>query len=172
MSRFNLQTSSAGIYTAVCIQGLGFACLFVPLTTVALTNIPRDKMTDATGMNSLLRQIGGSIGLALFATTLSRYVKVAGASVGTHVLATRPEVASTMAMFKGGLMARGMDVVNAGSTSLMMMYGSVMRQASVLAFDKIFLLAGLLFLVVLPLLAFLKVEPAGGGSKQLHVEME
>ena len=172
MSHFNLQTSASGVYTAVCrCRVSGSRCLFVPLTTVALTNIPRDKMTDATGMNSLVRQIGGSIGLALFATTLSRYMKTATASVGAHLVPTSPDVIARLSMIKGGMMARGFDSVTAGVMSIGMMAGNVARQASVLAFEKIFLLAGLLFLVVIPLLAFLKVEPAKGVTK-LHVEME
>jgi DHA2 family multidrug resistance protein len=172
MSHFNLNTSTAGIYTAVSVQGLGFACLFVPLTTVALTNIPRDKMTDATGMNSLLRQIGGSVGLALFATTLSRYITYSKASIGAHVVMTRPEVASRMQMMQGGMMSRGIDAVTSGVMSIGMMTGEVVQQAMVLAFDKIFLLAGFLFLLVLPLLAFLKTDPAAAGGEHIHVEME
>jgi DHA2 family multidrug resistance protein len=154
------------------VQGLGFACLFVPLTTVALTNIPRDKMTDATGMNSLLRQIGGSLGLAVFATTLSRYVTISKASIAAHVVGTRPEIAERMNMLKGGMISTGIDSVSAGVMSIAMMTGSVARQAMVLAFDKIFLLAGFLFLLVLPLLWFLKTEPAAPGGERIHVEME
>ena len=45
----------------------------MPLTTVALASIPRNKLADATGLNSLVRQIGGSLGLAVFATLMTRY---------------------------------------------------------------------------------------------------
>ena len=65
MSHFTPQTSQAGIILALTTQGVGFSCLFVPLSTVALSAIPRHKMADATGLNSLFRQVGGSIGLAI-----------------------------------------------------------------------------------------------------------
>ena len=68
MSRYTLDTSARSVVGAIVLQGFGFASLFVPLTTVALAHIPRYRLTDATGLNSLLRQIGGSLGLAAFAT--------------------------------------------------------------------------------------------------------
>ena len=55
------------------IQGVAFSCLFIPLTTMALSTIPRHRLPDATGLNSLLRQTGGSVGLAVFATLLTRF---------------------------------------------------------------------------------------------------
>ena len=70
MSHYTLATSARSVVGAIVIQGLGFAAIFVPLTTVALARIPRYRLTDATGLNSLLRQIGGSLGLAAFATLL------------------------------------------------------------------------------------------------------
>ena len=77
MSRYTLDTSSHSVVAAIILQGFGFALLFVPLTTVALASIPRFRMTDATGLNSLLRQIGGSLGLAAFATLLPHFVQTA-----------------------------------------------------------------------------------------------
>ena len=74
MSHYTLATSARSVVGAIIIQGLGFAAIFVPLTTVALASIPRYRLTDATGLNSLLRQIGGSLGLAAFATLLPHFI--------------------------------------------------------------------------------------------------
>ena len=71
MSNYTLDTSSHSVVAAIVLQGFGFASIFVQLTTVALASIPRFRLTDATGLNSLLRQIGGSLGLAAFATLLA-----------------------------------------------------------------------------------------------------
>jgi DHA2 family multidrug resistance protein len=59
MSHYTLATAPGGIIGVLVLQGVAFSCLFIPLTTVALASIPRHKLADATGMNSLLRQIGG-----------------------------------------------------------------------------------------------------------------
>ncbi len=97
MSHYTLETSSAGIVSALLIQGVAFACLFVPLTTVALSTIPRNKIADATGSNSLVRQIGGSVGVAIFATLQTRAVVAARHGLVAHLYPGRPEVIQRLA---------------------------------------------------------------------------
>src|SRR5204862_2847499 len=96
MSHYTLATSPSGIVGALMVQGLGFSFLFVPLTTVALASIPRQRMPDATGLNSLMRQIGGSIGLAAFATLMTRYMAPTRMAVAQPLTAGRPEVAERL----------------------------------------------------------------------------
>src|SRR5205807_6187263 len=91
MSHFTLETGTAQIVSSLVWQGIGFSLLFVPLTTVALSRIERSKLTDATGLNSLLRQIGGSVGLAIFATLLGRNATRARASISAHLFSTSPD---------------------------------------------------------------------------------
>ncbi len=85
----------------------------MPLTTVALSSIPRHKLADATGLNSLLRQIGGSLGLAVFATLLPRYPVQIKAAIGAHVTAGRPEVSQRIAAMTQLLIAKGYDAQSA-----------------------------------------------------------
>ncbi|NBD14093.1 MULTISPECIES: DHA2 family efflux MFS transporter permease subunit [Corallococcus] len=173
MSHFSLATGSSNIISAIALQGVGFSLMFVPLSATALTNIPRERMADATGLNSLLRQIGGSMGLAIFTTLLSRYSVQAKASIAAHLNPERWEVASRMAATQKGLMQHGLDAAGANMASLQMMVGNVTRQAMVLAFDKLFVLAALMFVVVLPLVYFLKAAPGGGGSHEKpHIDVE
>jgi DHA2 family multidrug resistance protein len=173
LSHLTLQSGTADIVIPLLVQGIGFACLFVPLTTVALANIPRHRMADATGLNSLIRQIGGAIGLAIFATMLGNYAVIARGGIDPHLTATRPEVWQRLQMMQQGFMARGMDAVSAKSAALRALAGSAMQQSTVLSFERVFVLAGGLFLLVLPLLYFLRTpedaRPAGAG--ELHMEM-
>jgi DHA2 family multidrug resistance protein len=173
MSHYTLQTSTNGIVTALVLQGIAFSCLFVPLTTVALATIPRHRLTDATGLNSLLRQIGGSVGLALMATLLGRYQSTAKVAIASHLTAGRPEVAARLGAIARGVMAR-LDVGQqaANQAALRALNGMATLQAVVLAFEKLFLLAGILFLAVLPLLLFLKKPDDEPGPKvDVHVEI-
>ena len=153
------------------LQGVGFSFLFVPLTTAALANIPRTKLADATGLNSLLRQVGGSIGLAVFATLLSRYGVQAQAAIASHVALDRPEVQERLAQLVAGFQGRGLDPVSAQEAALRALNGIVMRQAMVISFERVLLLSGLLLLAVLPLLWFLKVKRQAASGPP-HVEME
>jgi MFS transporter, DHA2 family, multidrug resistance protein len=173
MSHFNLDTGTHNIISAILLQGLGFSLMLVPLSTVALSRVPRHRMPDATGLSSLLRQIGGSIGLAVFASMLSRYGTQAKAALAVHVTAERPEVMARLAQLRGGMMAQGMDYASAQETALRMLSGITARQGMVLAFDKLFVIAALLFLVVMPLVLFLKAPKHTDGPHETpHIDVE
>jgi DHA2 family multidrug resistance protein len=170
LSHLTLASGTSDVVGPLAFQGIGFACLFVPLTTLSLANIPRTRIADATGLNSLIRQIGGAVGLAAFATILNDDQIVSRASVAAHVSATNPEAIARLAQMEHGLVARGMDVASAKQAALGMLQGSVARQGMVLGFDHVFLLCGVLFLAVLPLLFFLKGGPKAPKA-DTHVEV-
>ena len=172
LSRLTLESGTSDIIVPLLIQGVAFACLFVPLTTVALANVPRHRLADATGLNSLIRQMGGAVGLALFATLLGHQSVIARGGMDGHITATRPEVWRQLQATEAGLIARGLDAASAKTAAVQSMTGRVMLQSTVLAFDHIFVVAGLLFLLVLPLLFFLRtprIVPAA--ARDMHVEI-
>jgi MFS transporter, DHA2 family, multidrug resistance protein len=168
LSHITLQSGSADIIVPLVITGFGFACLFIPLTTAALTFIPRAELADGAGLNSFIRQIGGSFGLTIFATLLSNYSKRATASVSWNVTAARTDVTTRLQQMAAGLQMHGMGALDAKQTALRAMAGNVALQGTVLGFEKTFLVQGVAFLGVLPLLFFLRV---GGGSKAEHIEL-
>jgi DHA2 family multidrug resistance protein len=151
MGHYTLATSARGVVNVLIIQGVAFSCLFIPLTTLALSSIPRHRLTDATGLNSLLRQVGGSIGLAVFATLLTRSATVARANMIRHVAPGNPALAASK------LPMRVIDLITR-------------QQAMVLSFEKLFYLAGISFFCVLPLVMLLRA-PRTGEKIEVHVEM-
>jgi len=173
MSHYTLATSAAGIVGTLLIQGVAFACLFIPLTTVALSTIPRAKLADATGLNSLLRQIGGSIGLAIFASLIPRFTSEAMYGMTAHLVGGRPEVDQRLQLVTRLLMGQGASARDASRESLRVLWGLTMRQATVLTFEKLFLLSGILFLLVMPLLIFLRSpqHEQRAAAEHVHVEM-
>jgi DHA2 family multidrug resistance protein len=172
MSHFTLESGQHDVIWAVMTQGIGFACLFVPLSTVALAAIPRHKMADATGLNSLFRQVGGSIGLAVGATLLTRYGAQARASMVAHVTPTNPAAVARLQGTIASLVAKGFDPRAARDMALRSLNGIVEQQATLLSFDRVFIMAGLAFLAVLPLLFFLKTPEAKGPAPKVEVHME
>jgi len=151
MGHYTLATNARGVVYVLIIQGIAFSCLFIPLTTLALSSIPRHRLADATGLNSLLRQVGGSIGLAVFATLLTRSQTIARADLTRHVAPGNPALAVS-------------------KIPLPLLDLMVRRQAMMLAFEKLFYLAGISFLVVLPLV-FLLRAPKTLEKIDIHVEM-
>lgn len=172
MSHFTLESGQHDVIWAVITQGVGFSCLFVPLSTVALAAIPRHKMADATGLNSLFRQVGGSIGLAVGATLLTRYGDQARAALIAHVTPSNAAAAARVAQTTAGFMARGADPIAAHDMALRAIDGTVELQSTLLAFDRVFIMAGVAFLAVLPLLIFLKTPDTDEPAPKVEVHME
>ncbi|MGZ4777956.1 MAG: DHA2 family efflux MFS transporter permease subunit [Thermoanaerobaculia bacterium] len=170
MGHYTLQTSQRDIVNVLIIQGVAFSCLFIPLTTVALSTIPRHRLSDATGLNSVLRQTGGSIGLAIMATLLSRFATRARDSMLGSITTASSAVTARMAAMERMLMSRGYDAAAAHATAARMLDGTLRRQAMMLSFERLFYICGIAFLCVLPLVLFLKM-PKNVEKIEVHVEM-
>lgn len=169
LSHITLLSSVDDIFWPLVTTGVGFAFLFVPLTTVSLTNIPRAQLADASGLSSFIRQIGGSIGLTLFSTYLSNSTAEAKAGVASSLSSLRPEVLERFQQYVGAGMARGLDVSGATGFAQQALSGVAALQATVLAFERTFALQAVAFLAVLPLLYFLRVSKVPSGQK-VHIE--
>ena len=170
MGHYTLETGARDVVRVLIIQGVAFSCLFIPLTTIALSSIPRHRLSDATGLNSLLRQTGGSVGLAVFATLMSRYATRARDAMLNNLTIDRTAVAARISGIERMLMGRGLNSSAAHATALRMLDGQIRQQAMVISFERLFYLAGILFLFVLPLVFFLKM-PKNAEKLDVHVEM-
>jgi DHA2 family multidrug resistance protein len=174
MGSFTLATGVEDVWWPLIVQGIGFSLLFVPLTTVALAQVQRQHISDASGLTAVVRQLGGSIGLAIFTTLLTQYIVTAQAGLAAHIDPTRPEVQQRMAMAQAAFMHRGMDAASAHAAAMRAMGGMVARQAQLIAFDKSFELGALLMVALLPLVFFLRHpknhESEAGAAP--HVEVE
>jgi len=156
MQGLNLQGSFWNYTWPRIVLGFGLAMIFVPLTTVTLATIPRAEMGNATGMFNLLRNIGGSVGIAVAATLLARLGQFYQTSLVAHVTPYNSAWQMRFDGLKRTLVAKGIAVAQADQTALGMMYGLVRRQAGVLAFNRIFWIIGVAFLAIIPLLLLLK----------------
>jgi DHA2 family multidrug resistance protein len=171
LGSLSLDSGAGHVMTALVLQGVGMSMMMVPLQTVALSTIPRERLADATGLSSLMRQLGGSFGVAMFATILSRSSVPGMAAVRAHLVLERPEVQARLAAARGGLMARGLDFVTASETALKSFAGMVARQGMVLAFDRLFVVGAICFACVLPFVLLLR-RPKQAPATPVHVEVE
>jgi len=170
MGHYTLASGTVDVVKVLIIQGVAFSCLWIPLTTMSLSTIPRHRMSDATGLNSLLRQTGGSVGLAVFATLLARYATRARGDMLPHFSMSSPSMIARMGGIQRMLQARGLDAMAARNAAARMIDGGLRQQAMMLSFEKLFYLSGILFLCVLPLVFFLKM-PKSAEKIDVHVEM-
>src|SRR5471032_1729383 len=85
LSHLNLQAGYWDIFWPQLLQGVGMSLLFVPLTTVSMDPIPRERMGNATSLFNLMRNIGGSVGIAVTGTLLGRHQQALTSMLGSHV---------------------------------------------------------------------------------------
>ncbi len=145
------------------LQGAGLALLFVPLTTVSMATISPERMGYATSLFNLMRNIGGSIGIAITATILQRQRQAMGALLGENISVYDPVTQSTLSQIRNGLIAGGSDLVTATQRSYMVLHGMLVREASMVSFVMLFRLLGVIFLLMIPLVMIMK-RPKGRAS--------
>jgi DHA2 family multidrug resistance protein len=113
------------------VQGAGLGLLFVPLTTVMLAQVPRNELASATGVSMLVRQLGGSLGIAILTTLLARETAVAWSALAS-------------------------GVQHAYGQSVGTLTGLVALNSSVIAYDYLFRISAFVFLASVPLMWLLK----------------
>ena len=155
MSHFTLLTGRSEILWPQMLQGVALACIFIPLSTVSLATIDKRVMSQATGLNNLVRQLGGSFGVAIFASLLLRYSQQARAVLVTHLGASDPMVYGRIAQMQQAFQARGLDAGTAQQIALRALDGQVSAQSAMLAFERCFAIGGFLFFFSIPLLLLL-----------------
>lgn len=156
LSSLNLNAGYWDVFWPQFIQGVSLALLFVPLTTVSMDPISKETMGNATSIFNLMRNIGGSMGIAAVTTLLSRRTQVHINALGVHVNAFDLQSRSLFAAIRSGLVARGFDMYSATRGAYASIYGTVLRQATLLSFVECFWLLSMIFLCALPLVLILR----------------
>src|SRR6202163_2111274 len=113
LSRLSLQAGYWDIFWPQLFQGMGMSLLFVPLTTVAMDPIPREKMGNATSLFNLMRNIGGSIGIATTGTLLSRHSQATTSMLGSHVTPYDAAGQTVFLQMRNAFIAAGADAATA-----------------------------------------------------------
>jgi DHA2 family multidrug resistance protein len=168
LGQLNLQAGYWDIFWPQFIQGSGMALLFVPLTTVTMASIPPERMGNATSLFNLMRNIGGSIGIAVTATIVSRQRQSVGAILGEHVTALDPGTQGVLTRLKAAFMAAGADAVTASERAYAALSGLLARQASMVSFVMLFRMLGILFLLMIPLVLIMRRPKKGSAAVGAH----
>jgi MFS transporter, DHA2 family, multidrug resistance protein len=164
LSWLNLYSGYWDVFWPQLVQGLSLALLFVPLTTITMDPIPKEKMGNATSIFNLMRNIGGSVGIANVTTVVARHTQMhindLGANVNPYNLSSRMMLHG----LEGAFVSRGMDPSTASRSAYGAAFGLVARQAAMVSFVDAFWLLGLTFLLIIPLIYLMK-KPHGHGEE-------
>src|SRR5947209_4451823 len=141
------------------IQGAAMGLVFVPLTTITNGPIPKEQMGNATSIFNLMRNIGASIGIASVTTVLARKQQVHTNELGANITQYSVGVQTMMQGMQQTMMTGGSDAATAAQQSNAAMFGMVMQQAAMMAYNDAFILMAGLAFMMLPLIFLMKKPP-------------
>src|SRR5215471_18319967 len=144
LSKLNLDAGYWDIFWPQLLQGVSMGLLFVPLTTITNSPIPKEQMGNATSLFNLMRNIGASIGIASVTTIVARHSQTHINILGQHVTPNDPAAISMMTTLKNGMMAAGMDATTAAQQAYAMAFAMVQRHAAMLSYIDAFRLLAVL----------------------------
>ena len=152
----NLQAGYWDIFWPQFWQGIALGLLFVPLTTITMDRIPREQMGNASSLFNLMRNLGGSAGIAIVETVLAQSRQAHINIIGSHVDAYAIQNQQMLANLTSAFIARGADAATATQRAYASVFGMVQQQAAMLSFIDGFRLLGISFLVFAPLILLMK----------------
>jgi len=150
------------------IQGFAVGFIFVPLSTLTLATIRRDKLVNATAVYGMLRNFGGSVGIAVVTTLLAQRSQVHQATLVSHISPWDPETHARLAQWASHFGALGSDAFTAERQAVAMLYRETVAQAQLLAYADDFWLLAVMFAgvpLLLPLMRRIRRErPEAAGA--------
>jgi len=156
LSRLNLNAGYWDIFWPQVIQGVALALMFIPLMTLSMSRIPKEKMGNATSIFNLMRNIGGSFGIAIMTTFLSRRSQFHQSRLVGNINPASLEAQNMIAGLEAFFHSRGIDAVTAHRKAMAGVYGLVQKHSMMLSFVEAFWTMTLMFAALLPFLLLLR----------------
>ncbi|MGI4751674.1 MAG: DHA2 family efflux MFS transporter permease subunit [Janthinobacterium lividum] len=144
-------TSSGDFFLPLMIRGLGLGLLSVPVSTMSLSTLKGQQIGQGAAFTGMMRQLGGSFGVALISTFLSRSTSVHRVNLVSHLDVNNLNVQNRVAQMSAGMRHSGVDSATARNMTYQLLDGAVNKQATLLSYMDVFMWVGIVFLVCVPL---------------------
>lgn len=138
------------------VRGIGMGFLFVPITTLSLSTLKGPQIGQGAAFTGMMRQLGGSFGVAIITTMLARRGQFHRGHLIGNITAFDPVTQERFHALKAGFMAKGNSPNIAEAMAYKMLDGAVMKQATVLSYMDIFYYLGIMFLICVPVVLFIR----------------
>src|SRR5881296_2542590 len=138
------------------IQGFAAGFIYVPLSTLTLATIRRDKLVNATAVYGVMRNVGGSVGIALVTTLLAQRSQFHQATLASHITPWDPETRARLTQWASHFVTHGSDGFTAERRAVAMLYRETVEQAQLLAYADDFWLLAVMFAAVPLFLPFMR----------------
>ncbi|MCC9071360.1 multidrug efflux MFS transporter [Flavobacterium sp. F-65] len=156
---YNNMTPDTGVehlYWPLILRGIGLGLLFVPITTLSLSTLQGKNIGEGAAFTGMMRQLGGSFGIAIITTFITRFSQKHRVDLVAHLDTTKVEVQQRVEILQRGFMSKGFSSNEALNKAHQVLDYSIMKQSTVLAYMDIFLYLGMMFLLCIPIIFLIK----------------
>jgi MFS transporter, DHA2 family, multidrug resistance protein len=147
----NLGTGSNDFVLPVILRTVGLGLLIVPLTQLAISGLKGAAVGQGIALNNMMRQLGGSFGIALMNTYIAQRIGLHRVDLVSHLAIGDPATDSRLASITQTMMAKGSSFFDATHRALGVLELGIGRQATLLSYMDAFLLITVLCTLCMPL---------------------
>jgi MFS transporter, DHA2 family, multidrug resistance protein len=167
LADINLEISISSIVWPQIIAGLAMGFVFVPLTVMATGTLSNEQIGNATGIFNLMRNVGGSFGIAAVTTMLARSAQVHQAMMVSHLTPYDPEFQQRVGDLAGVLNGAG-NLMTGQQQAYGAIYQTLVRQANLLAYIDNFRFLAFMCLICFPAALLFKRVRNGRRPAAMH----
>lgn len=149
-------TGSEAFFWMLIVRGVGMGMLFIPITTLSLSTLKGQQIGQGAAFTGMMRQLGGSFGVALITTFVSRRNELHRVDLVSKLDTNNPDVMKRVSGITANFASKGMDAKRALGSAYQSLEYSVMKQATVMSYMDVFLYLGLMFLICVPFVLMVK----------------
>jgi DHA2 family multidrug resistance protein len=178
LSHLSAESGTGSFFWPLILRGVGLGLIFIPLTTMTLVELKGRDIPQGTGLSNMIRQLGGSFGVALMATFIERRTAFHREVLAERITAFNSAAVERLEGIARLFIGRGGDPASSHQRALALVDRLVGRQASLLSYLDTFYVIGFFFLACIPLLFLFRARkeplPAGGPAPErepVHIDM-
>lgn len=161
-------TGSEHMFWPLVVRGVGLGLLFVPITTLSLSTLKGKDIGDGAAFTGMMRQLGGSFGIAIITTFVSRFTQQHRIDLIPNINAISFQVQQRIHGLQQNFIQKGFSINESLDKAYKVLEGSIIKQATVLSYMDIFLYLGILFLCCVPFVLLIKKGAGKVDTSSVH----
>lgn len=171
LSGMNLNTNADAFFWPLILRGIGLGLLFMPLLTITIYPLHNKDIPQATALSNMVRQLGGSFGIAVATTYISVRSVQHYSRLSEHISIYNQSAFDRLNSYTGLFLSKGKDLASSQLSAMAALKGNVYKQAMILTYNDVFLIVGMFFALCIPLLLLFRLKGKNLEKVEHQVEM-
>ncbi|GAA4310801.1 MDR family MFS transporter [Compostibacter hankyongensis] len=168
MNKTTLSYGMHDFFWPLVTRGVALSMLFVPITTLAVQDLKGREIGQGTGLNTMMRQLGGSFGIALITTFVDRRSIYHDTILSAHLNNYNNAFMQRLNGLQHSFMSQGFGLSQAREMAYAALDRAVRQQSLLLSYTDVFWVVGIFFLLIIPLILFQKFKRGGAPGAAAH----